>query len=78
MELSIKMSVVDSVIICLALRSQIRRNAKYAKLALEIHTDASCYIDDIIDEVKAYNAVSTSPFSCDDDFVMSLITSNIK
>lgn len=72
------MSVADSVIICLALRAQIRRNAKFAKLALEIHTDASCFIDSVLDEVKAYNAVSDSPFTCDDEFVMSLISSNIK
>lgn len=72
--MSRNLSIHDEVVIALALRSEIRHNAKFAKLAIELHIDARNYYDNIRDFVHAYNAVSDVPFETDDTFVMSLLT----
>lgn len=68
-----KISIADSVVICLALRAEIRHYAKFAKLAIELNCDYRSYVVVINDLIHAYNAVSDTPFSTDDSFVLSLI-----
>ena len=60
-------SIVDSVVICLALRSEIRHYVKVAKLVLEVRGDISPYVEEIKDLVHAYNAVSIVPFDYSSD-----------
>ena len=67
------LTTADEVIICLALRSEIRKNSKSAKLAIKLNLDAKCYIDNILDLIHAYNAFSGVPFETGDTYVMSLI-----
>lgn len=69
-----KLSIPDEVVIALALRSEIRHYAQFAKLAIELQIDARTYCDSIRDLVHAYNAVSDTPFETDDIFVISLLS----
>lgn len=68
-----KISIADSVVICLALRAEILHNAKFAKLAIELNLDYRSYVDVILDLIHAFNAVSDIPYTTDDSFVLSLI-----
>lgn len=60
-------SIADSVVICLALRSEIRHYVKVAKLVLEVSGDISPFVEEIKDLVHAYNAVSIVPFDYSSD-----------
>lgn len=62
-------SVVDSVVISLALRSQIRTNIKMAKYLGKSGRSMLSYIEDIRDLIHAYNAVNDTPFVSDDPFL---------
>lgn len=61
-----KISVRDSVVISIALRSDIREYVKMLKVALEVGEDPGPFIDCIKDCVHAYNSVNDSPFDTDD------------
>lgn len=78
MQVTINVSVSDKVSICFALFQVIRRYFEFYKDAVEINGDSSFYLDEILSFVHAYESVSLTPFSCDDDALMSLISSNIK
>lgn len=67
-------SVADSVVISLALRSEIRRYVKCYKLAVELHMNASVYLEEIRDLIHAYNSVNTEPFDVGADiFLLSIL-----
>ena len=67
-------SIADSVVISLALRSEIRRYVKSYNLAVELHMNASVYLEEIRDLIHAYNSVNTVPFDVDADiFLLSIL-----
>lgn len=68
-----KFSISDSVVISLALRSEIRRYVKMAKVALEVGEDISPFIDCIKDYIHAYNSVNDVPFDTDDMFLLRFL-----
>ena len=67
-------SISDSVVISLALRSEIRRNIKRYKLAVELGLCTSVYLEEIRDLIHAYNAVNSVPFDVTADvFLFSIL-----
>lgn len=66
-------SIPDSVVISLALRSEIRRYVISYKTAVELHLDASVYLELIRDLIHAYNSVNIIPFDVDADIFLSSI-----
>lgn len=62
-------SLADSFVISLALRSEIRINVTSAKLVGKTGKDISSYIKNIRDLIHAYNAVNDAPFVSDDPFL---------
>lgn len=67
-------SISDSVVISLALRSEIRRNIKSYKLAVELGLCTSVYLEEIRDLIHAYNAVNSVPFDVTADvFLFSIL-----
>lgn len=62
-------SIADSVVISLALRSEIRSYVKTAKLVGESGGDITPFIEVISDLIHAYNAVNIVPFKSDDPFL---------
>lgn len=68
-----KISISDSVVISIALRSEIRRYVKMAKVALEVGEDIAPFIDCIKDNVHAYNSVNDFPFDTDDKFLLCFL-----
>lgn len=62
-------SNADSVVISLALRSQIREYVKTAKLVGKSGGNITPFITEIKDLIHAYNAVNIVPFKSDDPFL---------
>lgn len=66
-------SVTDSVVISLALRSQIRDNVKVAKLVFETGGDITPFVEEITDLIHAYNSVNIVPFVSSDPFLCRFV-----
>lgn len=62
-------SIADSVVISLALRSEIRNYVKVAELVLETGGDITPFICEITDLIHAYNSVNIVPFVSSDPFL---------
>ena len=65
-------SNVDTVVISLALRSEIRRYVKSYKTAVELHFNANVYLEVIRDLIHAYNSLNTVPYDVDADIFCRL------
>lgn len=65
-----QISIRDSVVISLALRSEIRNLVKDAKLILEIGGDVTPFVEELGSLIHAYNSVSLSPFASSDPFIL--------
>lgn len=62
-------SIPDSVVISLALRSEIRNYVKTAKIVSEAGGDVTPYVFEITDLIHAYNSVNMVPFVSSDPFL---------
>lgn len=62
-------SIADSVVISLALRSEICNYVKVAKLVLETGGDITPFVEEITVLIHAYNSVNIEPFVSSDPFL---------
>lgn len=62
-------SISDSVVISLALSSEIRNYVKVAKLVLETGGDITPFVEEITALIHAYNSVNVLPFVSSDPFL---------
>lgn len=64
----ITISIADSVVISMALRSEIREYVKVAQIVLERGADVTPFIEEISVLIHAYNSVNLVPFTSSHPF----------
>lgn len=65
----ITISIADSVVISVALRSEIREYVKVAQIVLERCADVTPFIEEISALIHAYNSVNLVPFTSSHPFL---------